>query len=52
LFGHGPGVHGSVQKLPPLPGNGQQSSEAQSEFCAHAAPNAAAPAAASPPLLP
>jgi hypothetical protein len=51
--GHGPGVHGSVQKLPPLAGNAQQSSEAQSEFCTQAAPNWPAPAVpVSPPLLP
>jgi hypothetical protein len=36
-------VHGIVQKSPPLPGNGQQSFDAQSEFCVHAAPNAAPP---------
>lgn len=51
-LGHGPGVHGIVQKSPPLPGNGQQSFDAQSEFCVHAAPNAAPPEEpASPPEL-
>jgi hypothetical protein len=48
--GHGPGWQGIVQKSPPLAGNGQQSFEAQSAFCVHAAPNWPAAASGTPPV--